>query len=70
MGALSDVMSLVRRLSPGERGALAEWLSEELGEKGSVQEPPASYGSAAEIVHPLTIEEFFAFEESSPARHE
>ena len=70
MSTLSDVKSLVMRLPTGERRALAEWLSEEVDGKWGVAEPSAPHGSNAEKLRPLTIEEFLAFEESSPIYHE
>lgn len=70
MTTLNEVKGLVLALHRMDRCALAEWLSEEIGEKWHVEEPRFSYGAAAEVLSPLTLEEFLQFESGSAVYHE
>jgi hypothetical protein len=71
MDTLTEIQHALRRLSFEEREAIASWLQEftatqPLGH--GVAEPRSPYA----VVQPplMTVDEYMAFEERSPIRHE
>lgn len=70
MNMLDEITTLVTRLSEPEQRELTAWLTESLDNDLRVAESATRYGSAAETPEIFTVEEYLAFEESSPDRHE
>src|SRR5690349_2149973 len=70
MNTFDQATSLIRRLSEPEQRELAAWLTESLDDSWRVAEAAPRYGERVETRETFTVEEYLAFEESSPELHE
>lgn len=70
MNTFDEALNLVRHLSEPDQRELAAWLADSLEDVWRVAEAAPRYGAAAENRETFTLEEYLAFEESSPDRHE
>lgn len=70
MSMLEEATSLIQRLHEPERRDLAAWLTESLDNNWRVAETAPQYGTTTESKEIFSVEEYLAFEESSPDRHE
>lgn len=68
---LQEIQRTIGRLSRGEREELAAWLAdlwESESPAGAVEEARVAYGESSS--RNMTVDEYLAFEEASPWRHE
>lgn len=68
MQTLDDIQTALAQLPLAQRERVFSWLGDALDE-GVVKEAAASYDSSPEP-HWLSFEDYLAFEEASPVRHE